>query len=90
MLAFAIICAIFDYFDFSSNFELSYFTNRHVSAKLRRPKSFLMKLSFWHQVFLLDQRSRLTHFLKKYIDVFASYAPVSKLRKLAHRVDNKS
>ena len=34
VLAFAIICAIFDYFDFLSNFELSYFTHGRVSAKI--------------------------------------------------------
>ena len=33
VLAFAIIYAIFDYFDFSRNFEFSCFTNRHVRAK---------------------------------------------------------
>ena len=41
VLAFAIICAIFD---FLSNFELSYFTHRHVSAKL--PESFFGEIEF--------------------------------------------
>ena len=46
VLAFAIIYVIFDYFDFSSNFKLSYFTNCQVSAKLRRPKSFFGEIEF--------------------------------------------
>ena len=33
VMGFAINSAIFNYFDFLSNFELSYFTHCHVSAK---------------------------------------------------------
>ena len=36
---------------------------------------------------MLGQRQRLSHCLEKYIDVFASYAPVSKLRKSVHGID---
>ena len=45
VLAFAIICAIFDYFDFLSNFELSYIL-RIVTLVQKLRKSFFGKIEF--------------------------------------------
>ena len=53
--------------------------------KLRGPKSFFGEIEFLApSCFAGSTLTPNAHFLEKYIDVFASYAPVSILCKSAH------